>query len=113
MAIFGSSSGDKISGTGSADLIEGFGGADQLTGATGADKFIFHSDFGKDTISSFDLSKDVLAFDHSLFANVAAILSATTVVKGNAVITYDTADTVTLIITKSDLANHANDFQLL
>ncbi|MBR0828506.1 VCBS repeat-containing protein [Bradyrhizobium manausense] len=114
VAILGTSGGDKISGTGSADLIEGLAGADQFAGGVGADTFIFHGGFGKDTITSFDLSKDVLAFDHNLFASVAAILSATTDVKGNAVIAYDSASTITLVgITKSDLANHTNDFQLL
>ncbi|MDD1587481.1 hypothetical protein DCG74_09720 [Bradyrhizobium sp. WBAH42] len=115
VAVLGSSSGDKITGAGAADLIEGLGGADQLTGGAGtADTFVFHAGFGKDTITSFDLTKDVLAFDHNLFANVDAILKATADVKGNAVITYDSADTITLVgITKSDLVNHASDFYIL
>jgi Ca2+-binding RTX toxin-like protein len=98
VAVLGSSTKDTVSGAVAADLIEGFGGPDILIGGTGADTFIFHAGFGKDTISSFDLSKDVLAFDHNLFANVAAILANTTTdaKTGYAVITYDSADTVTL-----------------
>jgi hypothetical protein len=70
----------------------------------------------EDTISSFDLSKDVLAFDQNLFANVAAILANTTTnaKMGYAVITYDSADTVPLNgITKANLSSHLTDFHIL
>jgi hypothetical protein len=60
------------------------------------------------------VNHDVLAFDHTLFANVAAILSHTHDVAGNAVITFDSHDTVTLLgITTAQLSAHQNDFHII
>ena len=106
-AFFGSSKADNISGVAGGDLIEGSGGADKLTGGPGPDIFLYHPNFRKDTIAGFDLANDVLAFDQNLFPSVADVLNHTADVKGNAVITYDGADTVTLLgITTAQLAEH-------
>ena len=109
--FFGSSKADNISGVISdvagGDLIEGSGGADKLTGGPGTDIFLYHLNFGKDTIAGFDLANDVLAFDQNLFGSVADVVSHTADVKGNAVITYDGADTVTLLgITTAQIAGN-------
>ena len=114
IAILGSSAGDKISGVPAGELIIGGKGGDQLTGSTGHDTFIFHSSFGKDTITGFDVNADVLAFDHTLFATVADILNHTKDVKSNAVIAYDGTDTVTLTgVTKAQLEAHQSDLLII
>lgn len=114
LALLGSSSGDKLSSVTAGELVVGGKGADQLTAGTGADTFVFHAGFAKDTIFGFDVVRDALGFDHNLFADVAEILSHTKDVKGNAVITYDAADTVTLIgVTKAQLEAHPSDLFII
>jgi Ca2+-binding RTX toxin-like protein len=49
---------------------------DTLTGGGSADTFVFNPSFGKNTITDFNASQDVLAFAKSLFPNgVAQVLS--------------------------------------
>jgi hypothetical protein len=60
------------------------------------------------------LNHDVLAFDPTLFASVANVLSHTQDVNGNAVITFDSGDTVTLLgITTAQLSAHQNDIHII
>jgi Ca2+-binding RTX toxin-like protein len=71
---------------------------DTLTGGGGADTFVFNLGFGKETITDFNVSQNVIAFDHTLFANATAaqVLSQTHDSTNGAVIEVDTANTVTL-----------------
>ncbi len=114
VAIFGSTGSDNIVGVAAGDIIVSSGGADKLTAGSGNDTFIFNPGFGKDTVSKFDLNHDVLAFDHTLFASVANVLSHAQNINGNAVITFDSGDTVTLVgIKTAHLLAHQNDIHII
>jgi len=58
--VVGSSDGDVISGGAGADTLEGGAGDDILTGGEGSDKFIYHRNWGNDTITDFWRGHDVL-----------------------------------------------------
>ena len=45
---------------------------DTLTGGPGADTLVFNPSFGKETIRDYNVNQDVLAFNHTLFANDTA-----------------------------------------
>jgi hypothetical protein len=114
VAIFGSTGSDNVVGVAAGDIIVSSGGADKLTAGSGNDTFIFNPGFGKDTVSKFDLNHDVLAFDHTLFASVANVLSHAQDINGNAVITFDGGDTVTLVgIKTAQLLAHQNDIHII
>ena len=52
---------------------------DTLTGGPGADTLVFNPSFGKETVKDYNVNQDVLAFNHTLFANDTAsqVLSQT------------------------------------
>ncbi len=105
--VFGGSAADRISAGGGNDFIAGGAGNDRLTGGAGVDTFFFKAGFAKDVVTDFAVTTaahDILLFDHSLFAGVAANTDATLSfldtyarqVGTSTVITVDAADTVTL-----------------
>ena len=58
------------------NVLTGLGGNDTLTGLGGKDTFAFTAaGFGRDTITDFDISKDLIKFDPALFANFAAAMA--------------------------------------
>ena len=74
-----------------------------MSGSTGCNTFRFletsgaSANFGKDIIVDFQLGQDKIEIDHSLFANVAALQAAITDdCDGNAVITADACNTITV-----------------
>lgn len=71
---------------------------DKLTGGAGADTFVFNPNLGKETVTDFKVSQDILAFDHTLFTNPTAsqVLSQAHDTSAGAVIAVDAHDTVTL-----------------
>jgi probable HAF family extracellular repeat protein len=79
------------------DVLIG-GPNDTLSGEAGADTFVFNSSFGKETITDYAVSHDVLAFDSHLFSTDTAsqVLSQTHDSSAGAVIAVDAHDTVTL-----------------
>lgn len=107
--ITGGAGTDNINGGAGNDTITGGAGNDDLTGGTGADTFVFHTGFGIDTVSGFDETLDYLQFDQGIFANVAALLAATTDSGANTVIEYDSSNKVTLEgVQKADLLAHTD-----
>ena len=79
---------------------------------SGHDTFVFSGDFGHDTVTDFQAGQgDLLQFDHTQFADAAAVLARTADDGlGNAVITFDADHTVTLLnVVKADLS--AADFR--
>jgi Ca2+-binding RTX toxin-like protein len=67
---------------------------DTLTGGGGSDTFVFNPNFGKETITDFDVTKDVMVFVQALATNFSAHDDP----QGNAVITFpgDNLDKITL-----------------
>jgi RTX calcium-binding nonapeptide repeat (4 copies) len=106
--LSGGAGNDMLSGGNGKDILNGGSGNDILSGGNGRDTFVFAANFGKDVITDFD--KDVVQFDHAVFANFAAVQSH--MVNdgfGNTVITLDPTNTITLQdVTVSQL--HASDF---
>ena len=86
-----------------------------MTGNGNNDTFVFAPGFGHDTITNFQPTTDVLQIDHSVFANVQALLAATQDDgHGNAVITADAHDSLTLQhVTVAQLQAHHSDFHII
>ena len=102
--------GAQISGT----TITATSANQTLTGTDSNDTFVFTSGFGHDTITNFQPTADVIQIDHSVFADVQALLAATQDNgHGNAVITADQNDSITLTnVTVAQLQAHQSDFHI-
>jgi hypothetical protein len=114
VTVAGGSNGNNIIAGG--DTMIGGGQANQtLTGNGNNDTFVFAPGFGHDTITNFQPATGVLQIDHSVFANVQAILAATQGDgHGNAVITADLHDSITLQhVTVAQLQAHHSDFHII
>ena len=111
--IGGSNGNNTITG---GDILIGGGPANQsLTGTGNNDSFVFTPGFGHDTITNFQPTTDVLQIDHSVFANVQALLAATQDDgHGNVVITADAHDSIMLQhVTVAQLQVHQSDFHII
>jgi Ca2+-binding RTX toxin-like protein len=98
--LTGDTAANAIDGQGGNDRIDGASGNDVLTGGANQDTFVFNtSGFGQDTITDFTAGNgtghDLIELSNSSFADFEEILTATTDVGGNAVITVG-ADSITL-----------------
>jgi Ca2+-binding RTX toxin-like protein len=115
--LIGSQFNDTLTGTSGSNLLIGLGGNDRLTGAGGNDTFLFLPGFGKDTITDFaagpnSIAHDLIAFDHSIFADFDAVMAMTSQVGANTVITVDVENAVTLLnVQMSNL--HRDDFSFV
>jgi Ca2+-binding RTX toxin-like protein len=71
---------------------------DTLTSGAGEDMLVFNLNFGKETITDYNVNQDVLAFDHHLFSNDTAsqVLSQTHDSDAGAVIMVDAGNKITL-----------------
>jgi len=97
--LTGSAFGDTLIGNTAINRIDGGAGGDTLTGGTGADIFAFKPSFGADVITDFDAvsaAHDFMEFDHTIFANTAAVMAATTQVGADIRITVDASTSVTV-----------------
>jgi len=83
--------------------------------AGGHDTFVFAANFGQVTIANFAPTTDSIEFNHTLFADTAAVLAAARDDQaGNAVITDAAHDTITLQhITSAQLAAHQTAFHVV
>ncbi|WP_298258739.1 S8 family serine peptidase [Bradyrhizobium sp.] len=83
--------------------------------ATVPDNFVFAPNFGQATIANYVPGSDTIEIDHTMFANVTALLAAThDDVNGNAVITDAQHDTITIKnVNTAQLAVHHADFHIL
>ena len=79
------------------DILYGAPGA-TLVGGSGPDTFAFEPGFGKNTISNFHASNEVLQFNPAVFASYSAMVSAGAITQSgaNTIITDPAGDTVTL-----------------
>ncbi|HEY8336116.1 MAG TPA: M10 family metallopeptidase C-terminal domain-containing protein [Tardiphaga sp.] len=99
----------------SNDVVTNSAGNDQISGSAGSDTFVFRADFGNATITNFQPGVDVIEFAHTLFADLSALVShISDDADGNAVITADAHDTVTLQnISSAALHQHLADFHIV
>ncbi|MEI9425139.1 hypothetical protein O7A70_28665 [Mesorhizobium sp. Cs1299R1N1] len=113
--LLGNSSANSLFGGQGNDVIEGRGGQDVLSGGAGDDTFIFHVNFGPDTIVDFTAgagSADVIEFADNVFDDFASVLASATQVGADTVITHDASNVLTL--KNVALANlHQDDFQFI
>ena len=102
--LFGGSGTDFLYGGIGADKLEGGAGNDVLKGDSGNDRFIFNLQTGPidaDTILSFDVAHDKLAFDgpgttYTALGAAGFVSTYASVVGGNVVIQLDATDKVVL-----------------
>ena len=99
--VTGSEFNDTLIGSSGNNIITGLGGNDTLTGAGGNDTFVFVPGFGNDTITDFTAGPnsgphDLIAMDHTIFADFDAVVTASTQVGASTVITVDAQNTITL-----------------
>jgi VCBS repeat-containing protein len=105
-----------VSGTAQNDTFDDVGGGGTIFGRGGNDTFVFNPHFGSATIADFNVSKDAIEIDHSLFRNVQDILAAAQPSNhGSDTVITDTAhDTITLKgVTIAQLTAHQNDFHFV
>ena len=98
-----------VNGTSHNDTFVNVGGGVTIFGHGGQDNFAFSKDFGSATIGDFDVNKDTIDIDHSLFSSVAALLqSAHSANSGHDTIITDLAhDQITLSgVTVAELQAH-------
>ncbi len=99
VTVTGSNDNVTMTGTGSTVQVQG-GGGHLLLASTGADTFGFGpGGFGRDTIQDFQATgdgHDTLAFDHTTFASVAAIMQASTQMGADVLITAGPNDVIRL-----------------
>jgi hypothetical protein len=103
----------EVFGSQFADVLRGSSANESFSGLGGNDAFVYTSaNFGHDTISDFVAgpgTDDFIQFDHTIFADYAAVMAASHQVSADVVITLDAADTIRL--THVSLASlHPNDF---
>ena len=99
--LTGSEFNDTLRGSSGNNIITGLAGNDKLTGAGGDDTFVFLPGFGNDTITDFTAGPnsgphDVIAIDHTIFADFDAVMAASTQVGSSTVITADAQNAITL-----------------
>lgn len=85
-----------------------------LNGASN-ESFTFHAGFGQDLVAGYAPGQDSFSFEHTLFANFAAMFShASSDGKGDVVITYSPNSTLTLTgVTLAQVQAHASDFHFI
>jgi Ca2+-binding RTX toxin-like protein len=112
-AYFGGN--DSITGGAGNDSINAGAGNDFMAGNAGADTFQFTANFGNDIVSDFNLGEDLIEIDHTIFADFAAVMANTADDElGNAVITYDDNNTITISgVTKVQLLANPGDFNVV
>jgi hypothetical protein len=85
------------------------GNGDTLNGSHyGLDEFVFAPNFGNETISNFEPSRNVIALPHVDFANFAAVMAHAQQVNADTVITLDAHNTITIKDTVISSLNASN-----
>jgi VCBS repeat-containing protein len=85
---------------------------DTLTAALGRDTFVFAPNFGINIISNFNSLFDRIQLSKSEFANFAVVQSHMQQVGANTVISYDSADVITLLGVQA-ASLHTSDFHFV
>jgi VCBS repeat-containing protein len=112
----GENGGATVYGTAQSETFANVGGGVTIFGNGGQDNFVFNKNFGSATIRDFNVNTDTIDIDHSLFANVTALLnSAQSANLGHDTIITDAAhDKITLSgVTVAQLQAHQSDFHFI
>jgi hypothetical protein len=105
-SVFGYANSLTFTASGPSAHVESFN-----TTGTHFDTFMFAGSFGNDSITGFNLNNDTINFSSAEFANVAAVELHTTQVNGNAVVTLDSGDTITMVgISMASFDAHSTDW---
>src|SRR5262249_39681362 len=105
-----------VHGTDGNDVFVNVGGGVTIFGQGGNDTFQFKPGFEDATIRDFSVTNDTINFDHTLFANVQAIISSAHSANSNldTVITDAAHDQITLTgVTVSQIKAHPEVFHLV
>jgi fibronectin-binding autotransporter adhesin len=101
-----------VNGTVSNDVFDHVGGGVTIFGHGGNDTFVFNTNFGSATIGDFDVNRDTIEIDQTLFKDVGAVLASAHMVGHDTVITDANHDKIVLAGVKlADL--HPGDFHLV
>jgi predicted extracellular nuclease/2',3'-cyclic-nucleotide 2'-phosphodiesterase (5'-nucleotidase family) len=87
--LAGGTGDDRLDGGRGDDRLNGGEGNDILTGGRGADTFIFDVDFGRDRITDFNETDDVIVFDRDVFADFADLLNSSSERGRDVIIAFD------------------------
>ena len=117
--LFGESGNDTLIGGQGEDYLAGGTGNDVLTGdgsggSAKEDIFYYESNFGDDTITDFDLNRDMLEIRENIngtsIDDPADLAAYITEVGGNAVISFSNGDSITLQgVSRDDLIAGLDD----
>ena len=103
-----------VNGTGQSQTFANIGGGVTIFGNGGQDNFVFNKNFGSATIGDFNVKTDTIDIDHSLFANVTALLQGAQTVGHDTIITDAAHDKITLSgVTLAQLQAHQSDFHII
>ena len=104
--VAGTAGANRLEGGAGNDTLNGGGGDDILSGGAGADTFVFDADDGVDTIEDFEDGTDLIRFDAAGLTFAGLTITDD---DGDAMVTYDTGDSIRLMdIDVDDL--DASDF---
>ena len=95
-AIFGLGGNDRIFGNSGADTISGGLGNDRVTGQQGVDTFVHGVGDGRDKITDFNVTEDLLDLTAHGFASFAAVQAEMSDESGDALINLTGSDSVIL-----------------
>jgi serralysin len=88
-----------IVGGGGANTLTGGAGNDILVGGAAADFFVYAPNWGHDTITNFvaaGTAHDIIKIDHTIFADWASLLAASSQSGSDTIMTADSDNTITL-----------------
>ncbi|MBA2935977.1 matrixin family metalloprotease [Sphingomonas sp. CGMCC 1.13654] len=91
----------NATGNGYNNVITGNSGNNVLDGGTGVDTFVFGPGFGHDTLKNFTAGNtspehDIIAIDHTILSNFAAVMADAQQIGADTVITIDPSNSITL-----------------
>ncbi|RUL98093.1 hypothetical protein EEQ99_24565, partial [Rhizobium anhuiense] len=95
----GNASANTITGGNGGNTLTGGAGDDILIGGAAADFFIYSPNWGHDTITNFvatGTAHDTIRIDHSVFADWASLLAASSQSGSDTIVTADINNTITL-----------------
>ena len=105
-----------VNGTSQSDSFHNVGGNVTIFGGGGHDTFTFNAGFGHATIADFDINHETINIDHTLFANVPAIMASAHAINAGAdTVIMDMANDTILLqgVTLAQVQAHAAAFHLV